>query len=197
MLDQQINEQLGLLQKELSRLKTLTDYIDGAKENSTSIIVELEKIQKNYAVYTDKLFNLYQQYIGEVKKDTEHQINAGVAKFDSIGSKIDSTNNAQFIEIKRLLEQYKQIVEATNKLVITLEKVDFPFRLSAIENNVKEVSTVINNIGQLLEKNANAHQLIIINRLDNQDTQIKTLKILLFVICSLIVIGTVVVIIIK
>lgn len=197
MLDQQINEQLGLLQKELSRLKTLTDYIDGAKENSTSIIVELEKIQKNYAVYTDKLFNLYQQYIDEVKKDTEYQINAGVAKFDSIGSKIDSTNNAQFIEIKRLLEQYKQIVEATNKLVITLEKVDFPFRLSAIENNVKEVNTVINNVGQLLEKNANAHQLIIINRLDNQDAQIKTLKIFLFVICSLIIIGTVVVIIIK
>lgn len=32
MLDQQINEQLGLLQKELSRLKTVTDYIDGAKK---------------------------------------------------------------------------------------------------------------------------------------------------------------------
>jgi len=50
MLDQEINEQLGLLQKELSRLKTVTDYIDGAKENSISIITELEKVQQNYAV---------------------------------------------------------------------------------------------------------------------------------------------------
>ncbi len=36
MLDQQINEQLGLLQKELERLKSVTDYIDSAKENSLS-----------------------------------------------------------------------------------------------------------------------------------------------------------------
>ena len=63
MLDQQINEQLGLLQKELSKLKTVTDYIDGAKENSASIIVELEKVQQNYAFYTDKIFNLYKQYV--------------------------------------------------------------------------------------------------------------------------------------
>ena len=49
MLDQEINEQLGHLQNELKRLKTVTDYIDGAKENSISIITELEKVQQNYA----------------------------------------------------------------------------------------------------------------------------------------------------
>ena len=72
MLDQQINEQLGLLQKELSRLKTVTDYIDGAKENSISIIAELKKVQQNYAVYTDKIFNLYKQYVDDLKKNTRH-----------------------------------------------------------------------------------------------------------------------------
>ena len=71
MLDQQINEQLGLLQKELSRLKTVTDYIDGAKENSISIIAELEKVQQNYAVYTDKIFNLYKQYVDDLKKNNK------------------------------------------------------------------------------------------------------------------------------
>lgn len=81
MLDQQINEQLGLLQKELSKLKTVTDYIDGAKENSISIIVELEKVQQNYAVYTDKIFNLYKQYVTDLKQNTEIQINDGVLKF--------------------------------------------------------------------------------------------------------------------
>jgi hypothetical protein len=78
MLDQQINEQLGLLQKELTKLKTVTDYIDGAKENSISIIVELEKVQQNYAVYTDKIFNLYKQYVTDLKQNTEIQINDGV-----------------------------------------------------------------------------------------------------------------------
>ena len=61
----------GLLQKELSRLKTVTDYIEGAKENSISIIAELEKVQQNYAVYTDKIFNLYKQYVDDLKKNTE------------------------------------------------------------------------------------------------------------------------------
>lgn len=155
MLDQQINEQLGLLQKELSRLKTVTDYIDGAKENSISIITELEKVQQNYAVYTDKIFNLYKQYVDDLKKNTEIQINDGVLKFETTGNKIDTTNKEKLVETKRLLEQYKKIVEATDSLVKTLEAVDFP------------------------------------TRLDQQDKEIKLLKTVLFVICGLIVIGTV------
>ena len=100
MLDQQINEQLGLLQKELTRLKTVTDYIDGAKENSISLIVELEKVQQNYAVYTDKIFNLYKQYVIDLKQNTEIQINDGVLKFETTGNKIDTTNKEKLVETK-------------------------------------------------------------------------------------------------
>ncbi len=180
MLDQQINEQLGLLQKELSKLKTVTDYIDGAKENSISIIVELEKVQQNYAVYTDKIFNLYKQYVTDLKQNTEIQINDGVLKFETTGNKIDTTNKEKLVETKRLLEQYKKIVEATDNLVKTLESVDFPTRLSTIDNNIKALSTALNE-GQTLT----------IQRLDFQDKEIKTLKIISFVICGLIIIGTI------
>lgn len=173
MLDQKINEQLGLLQKELSRLKTVTDYIDGAKENSISIIAELEKVQQNYAVYTDKIFNFYKQYVDDLKKNTEIQINDGVLKFETTGNKIDITNKEKLVETKRLLEQYKKIVEATDNLVATLEAVDFPSRLSAIDNNQNE------------------NQKIVLQRLDKQDKEIKLLKTVLFVICGLIVFGTV------
>jgi len=191
MLDQQINEQLGLLQKELSKLKTVTDYIDGAKENSISIIVELEKVQQNYAVYTDKIFNLYKQYVTDLKQNTEIQINDGVLKFETTGNKIDTTNKEKLVETKRLLEQYKKIVEATDNLVKTLESVDFPTRLSAIDTNIKAVNSALNEAKQSFEKNATDNQEIIIQRLDLQDKEIKTIKMILFVICGLIVIGTV------
>jgi hypothetical protein len=191
MLDQQINEQLGLLQKELSKLKTVTDYIDGAKENSISIIVELEKVQQNYAVYTDKIFNLYKQYVTDLKQNTEIQINDGVLKFETTGNKIDTTNKEKLVETKRLLEQYKKIVEATDNLVKTLESVDFPTRLSTIDTNIKVVNSALNEAKKSIEKNATDNQTIIIQRLDIQDKEIKTLKMILFVICGLIVIGTV------
>jgi hypothetical protein len=180
MLDQEINEQLGELQKELSRLKKVTDYIDGAKENSISIITELEKVQQNYAVYTDKIFNLYKQYVSDLKQNTEIQINDGVLKFETTGNKIDTTNKEKLVETKRLLEQYKKIVEATDNLVKTLESVDFPTRLLAIDKNIEAVNSALNE-GQTLTN----------QRLDFQDKKIKTLKITSFVICGLIVIGTV------
>jgi hypothetical protein len=191
MLDQQINEQLGLLQKELSKLKTVTDYIDGAKKNSVSIIVELEKVQQNYAVYTDKIFNLYKQYVTDLKQNTEIQINDGVLKFETTGNKIDTTNKEKLVETKRLLEQYKKIVEATDNLVKTLESVDFPTRLSTIDTNIKAVNSALNEAKKSIEKNATDNQTIIIQRLDLQDKEIKTLKTILFVICGLIIIGTV------
>lgn len=191
MLDQQINEQLGLLQKELTKLKTVTDYIDGAKENSISIIVELEKVQQNYAVYTDKIFNLYKQYVTDLKQNTEIQINDGVLKFETTGNKIDTTNKEKLVETKRLLEQYKKIVEATDNLVKTLESVDFPTRLSTIDTNIKAVNSALNEAKQSIEKNATDNQTIIIQRLDLQDKEIKTLKTILLVICGLIITGTV------
>lgn len=191
MLDQQINEQLGLLQKELSRLRTVTNYIDGAKENSISIIAELEKVQKNYAVYTDKIFNLYKQYVNDLAKNTEIQINDGVLKFETTGNRIDTTNKEKLVETKRLLEQYKKIVEATDSLVKTLEAVDFPTRLSTIDKNIQAVSKALNEAKQSIEKKQSDNNELLLQRLNQQDKEIKLMKTVLFILCGLIVIGTV------
>lgn len=192
MLDQQINEQLGLLQKELSRLKTVTDYIDGAKENSISIIAELEKVQKNYAVYTDKIFNLYKQYVDDLKKNTEIQINEGVLQFETTGNKIDTTNKEKLVETKRLLEQYKKIVEATDSLVKTLEAVDFPTRLSTIDNDIQAVNSALNEAKQSIDNKQSENQKNLLQRLDQQDKEINFLKTILFTLCGLVVIGIIV-----
>lgn len=191
MLDQQINEQLGLLEKELSRLRTVTDYIDGAKENSINIIAELEKVQKNYAIYTDKIFNLYKQYVNDLKRDTEIQINDGVLKFETTGNQIDTTNKEKLVETKRLLEQYRKIVEATDNLVKTLEGVDFPTRLSTIDKNVQSVNLALSEAKHSIENRQSENHTFLLQRFDQQDKELKLLKTVLFVICGLIVIGTV------
>ncbi|MCG9881238.1 MAG: hypothetical protein MH472_11630 [Bacteroidia bacterium] len=172
MFEKEINEQLGLLQKELTRLKTITSYIDGAKENSISIIAELENVQKNYTVYTDKIFNLYKQYIDDLKKNTEIQINDGVLKFETTGNKIDTINREKLVETKRLLEQYKNIVESTDGLVKILDSVDFPNRLS------------------IIERTQNKNNNILLQRLDQQDRELKILKSLFYVMFGLLVFGT-------
>jgi len=191
MLEQEINEQLGLLQNELSRLKKATDYIDGAKENSISVITELEKVQQNYAVYTDKIFGLHKQYADGLKKNTEIQINEGVLKFETTGNKIETTNREKLVETKRLLEQYKKTVEATDNLVTALESIDFPTRLSSIDKNVQSVASALHQARQSLENKQNEGQTALGQRLDQQDGEIKSLKILLYVISGLVVAGMV------
>jgi hypothetical protein len=196
MLDQEINEQLGSLQKELERLKSVTDYIDSAKENSLNIVNELERVQQNYTTYTDKIFALYKQYAVDIKQHAEVQINDGVLKFETTGNQIDSTNKEKLVEIKRLLEQYKKIVEATDSLVKTLEAVDFPSRLSSIDNNIQAVNSALNVAKQSIENKQSENQNILLQRFDQQDKEIKLVKTVLYVICGLIIIGTVVTIIV-
>jgi hypothetical protein len=191
MLDQQINEQLGLLQKELEKLKTATQYIEDAKGNSNRIIAELEIIQRNYAVYTDKIFNLYKQYADDLKKNTEIQINDGVLNFETTGNRIDTTNKEKLVETKRLLDQYKKIVEATDNLVEKLEFIDFPARLSSIDTNIKAVNSALNEAKQSIEKKQAENQVLLIQRLNQQDKVIGLLKRVLFIVCGLIIIGTV------
>ena len=184
MLDQQINEQLGLLQKELSRLKTVIDYIDGAKENSISIIAELEKVQKNYSVYTDKIFNLYKQYVDDLKKNTEIQINEGVLQFETTGNKIDTTNKEKLVETKRLLKHYKSVVEASNSLIETLTAIDFPTKLDALSSRSQLIIESITSARQALEINLNESQSLVIEKnntakeqiIQNSDSKINTLN---------------------
>ena len=136
-MKEQINEQLGLLEKELSRLKEVTDYIDETKKNAQEVIKTLESIQTSYAAYTEKIFTTCSSSIEQLRKETELSIKEGVLSFDSTGNKIDQTNREKLIETKKLLENYRKTVEATDNLVKTLEAVDFPSRLDAIEGKVK------------------------------------------------------------
>lgn len=170
-MNEQINEQLGLLEKELGRLKNVTDYIDDTKKNAKSVVTELQEVQKSYTSTTEKIFNIYKKAIEDLRKETELLIKEGVVQFEITGNQIDQTNREKLIETKKLLENYRKTVEATESLVKTLESIDFPSRLSKIEHDVSE-----------------SYSKIAI-RLDYQDKNSKNIKIILFVIVFLIIVG--------
>jgi len=184
-MKEQINEQLELLEKELNRLKNVTDYIDNTKKTAQEVVKELRDIQKKYSTYTDKIFELYKISIEEIyskndkalvdgfkhykkstdelKRETEILIKETVLQLENTGNQIDLTNREKLVETKRLLENYRKTVEATDKLVETLSAVNFPARLNAIENQTK---TGLKNI---------------YNRFDAQDKNSRTIKILLYI----------------
>ena len=182
---EQINEQLELLEKELSRLKDVTDYIDNTKKTAHEVVRELQDIQKKYSTYTDKIFELYKNSIEEIyskndkslvdsfnhykkstdelKRETEILVKETVLQLENTGNQIDLTNREKLVEIKRLLENYRKTVEATDRLVETLSAVNFPTRLDAIENQTK---VGFENIYK---------------RFDRQDKNSKVIKILLYI----------------
>ncbi|HMO41283.1 MAG TPA: hypothetical protein PKC76_13485 [Saprospiraceae bacterium] len=230
MFDQQINEQLGGLQKELSRLKKATQYIENAKENSDIIMAELEKIQQNYVDYIDGVFTLYRQYVDELKKNIETQINNGVLKFENTGNKIDITNKEKLTETKRLIEQYKKIAEATDSLIEVIGTINFPERLDHLDASIQFVNASVNEsrksmekniagsqellmrllfdldanikntnalIGEMklsIEKNMSDSKVLLLKKFDQQYKEIKSIRMLLYFIFVLIVIGVIVVI---
>jgi len=167
-MEKKINEQLALLEKELSRLKKATDYIDGTKKTAQSVITKLKAVQDNYSTYIDKIFNLYKSSVEEIKKETELRIKEGVIHFETTGSQIDQTNRKKLVETKRLLENYRKTVEATDNLVKTLEAVDFPTRLDVIDEKISK------NLDEIKQRFSSQYK-------DN-----KVIKILLYIILGLI-----------
>ena len=154
-MKEQINEQLSLLEKELSRLGSVTDYIDKTNKSAKDIINELEEIQRKYSQHIDSIYDLYKKSVDDVKRDASLQIKESVVQFETVGDQIDETNREKLAETKRLLSQYKKTVEATDDLVQTLNAVNFPERLSKIEGRIDTSLTEINERFDLHEKETN------------------------------------------
>lgn len=138
-MNEQINEQIVLLQEELSRLKKVTDYIDNAKANATVIINELEHIQQNYAQYTNDLYDLYKQNIADLKEDIESKIENNILRMEEVGNRINNVNQGLAIETRNLLEQYEDVTDASDSLIEAINAVDFHTKLDDIFSKTEEL----------------------------------------------------------
>ena len=193
MNNKDINATLFELQQNLENLSSVKDQVNFFQEKSHEITSGISEVQRKYVEHLQSVKSDYESRVNDLKNEltsflvktedvniqtiqkivakSEATIGEGIEKFETVSKKVESSNNEKIEAISGLLEQYKKIVEATDSLVKTLESVDFPHRLSVIDNN------------------QSVNHKIVLQRIDKQDKEIKFLKLTLFFICLLIVIG--------
>jgi len=193
MNNNDINATLFELQKNLEELSSAKEQVDFFRGKSLEITDGISEVQRKYVEHLQSVKSDYESRVNDLKNEltsflvktedvniqtiqkivakSEATIGEGIEKFETVSKKVESSNNEKIEAISGLLEQYKKIVEATDSLVKTLESVDFPHRLSVIDNN------------------QSVNHKIVLQRIDKQDKEIKFLKSTLFFICLLIVIG--------
>lgn len=193
MNNNDINATLFELQQNLENLSSVKDQVNFFQEKSHEITSGISEVQRKYVEHLQSVKSDYESRVNDLKNEltsflvktedvniqtiqkivakSEATIGEGIEKFETVSKKVESSNNEKIEAISGLLEQYKKIVEATDSLVKTLESVDFPHRLSVIDNN------------------QSVNHKIVLQRIDKQDKEIKFLKSTLFFICLLIVIG--------
>ena len=193
MNNNDINATLFELQQNLKNLSSVKDQVNFFQEKSHEITSGISEVQRKYVEHLQSVKSDYESRVNDLKNEltsflvktedvniqtiqkivakSEATIGEGIEKFETVSKKVESSNNEKIEAISGLLEQYKKIVEATDSLVKTLESVDFPHRLSVIDNN------------------QSVNHKIVLQRIDKQDKEIKFLKSTLFFICLLIVIG--------
>jgi len=193
MTDNNTHSVLFELQKNLKELSSAKEQVDFFRGKSLEITDGISEVQRKYVEHLQSVKSDYESRVNDLKNEltsflvktedvniqtiqkivakSEATIGEGIEKFETVSKKVESSNNEKIEAISGLLEQYKKIVEATDSLVKTLESVDFPHRLSVIDNN------------------QSVNHKIVLQRIDKQDKEIKFLKSTLFFICLLIVIG--------
>ena len=193
MTDNNTHSVLFELQKNLEDLSSAKEQVDFFRGKSLEITDGISEVQRKYVEHLQSVKSDYESRVNDLKNEltsflvktedvniqtiqkivakSEATIGEGIEKFETVSKKVESSNNEKIEAISGLLEQYKKIVEATDSLVKTLESVDFPHRLTVIDNN------------------QSVNHKIVLQRIDKQDKEIKFLKSTLFFICLLIVIG--------
>ena len=193
MFNEKINEQLEELQEELSKLKTITDYIDTSKNNAAMLIEEVSKIHNNYDRYTKNIHNIFQQYIKDMSDDVSVRLKTEIKELQEVGYFISTSNQEKIIEVQNLLKKYKNIVEVSNHLVEKIESIDFSKKLNYIDTKIQLLSDALVTMQTSIEQHQVTIQMQLIQRLGKQDQVIKLIRNFLMLIGGLIIVLVVII----
>lgn len=233
MNNNDINATLFELQQNLKNLSSVKDQVNFFQEKSHEITSGISVVQRKYVEHLQDLKLDYENRINDLKNElttflsktqeentmsvqqvvakSEETIGKGIEKFEVVSDKINASNNEKIEAINSLLEHYKNLVEASNSLIDTLESIDFPTKLDVLSSKSQLIIESITSANQALEIKMIETQNSIIEKvnisfdnvnksfeekmsqsikiLDKQNKELATLKILLFVIISIGLIG--------
>ena len=184
------------------------EHLQSVKSDYESRVNDLKNELTSFLVKTEDV-NI--QTIQKIVAKSEATIGEGIEKFETVSKKVESSNNEKIEAISGLLEQYKKIVEAGNSLIDRLEAIDFPTKIDVLSSKSQLIIESITSANQALEIKIIETQNSIIEKvnisfdnvnksfeekmsqsikiLDKQNKELATLKILLFVIISIGLIG--------
>jgi len=175
----QINEQLEVLEKELDRMKSVTEYYKDTNQNSVLILSELKEYHSKYIETVDQLFKLYSDTVEDLKNNTNSIVENEISRLMSIGNQIETSNLKISDEITQVLCKYKETINSTDRLIGSLEalnlKEQFDNQTKQISDEARKVSIQITKFQDDTNSEINTLEIAIMNRVNEQSTELKQL----------------------
>ena len=209
MTDNNTHSVLFELQKNLEELSSAKEQVDFFRGKSLEITDGISEVQRKYVEHLQSVKSDYESRINDLKNElttflvktedvniqtiqkivakSEATIGEGIEKFETVSKKVESSNNEKIEAISGLLEQYKKIVEAGNSLIDRLEAIDFPTKIDVLSSKSQLIIESITSANQALEIKMIENKDLIINKIDNQNKEIKLLRTILFIICGFLI----------
>jgi len=194
MTDNKTHSALFELQKNLEDLVSAKMQMEEFRSASKNVVQGIGNVQQNfvkhlsdletdYKVRIDKLEQSSSSFLASSKEEnkttiqkiastTEQAISKGVEQFSSVANKVESSNAEKIAAITKLLEHYKNVVEASRSLIDSLTAIDFPSKLDAISTKTQLVIESINNAKQALELKSNENHTSIVDKTTTAKEQI-------------------------
>ncbi len=152
--------------------KNVVDGIGNVQEEFLRHLIELEADYKQKVIALEgRLSSFLSKNQAENESTNQkfisisnHAIDQASEKFITIANKVEVSNNEKISAITDLIEQHKNIVEASRSLIDTLNAIDFPTKLDAINTKSQLIIESINNAKQALELKSNETNTLIIDK---------------------------------
>ncbi len=194
------------LQKNLEDLSSAKEQVDFFRDKSLEITNGISEVQRNYVEHLQSIKTDYQnrvedlnieltsflskiedenlKAIQKVVDKSEETIGKGIDKFETVAQKVESSNHQKIEAINILLENYSNVVDASNSLIQTLTAIDFPTKLDVLSSKSQLIIESITNAKQALEIKLNESQSLVIEKnntfkdqiIQNNDGRINSLS---------------------
>jgi len=182
------------LQKNLEELSSAKEQVDFFRGKSLEITDGISEVQRKYVEHLQSIKSDYQNRVNDLKIEltsflsktedenfkaiqkvidkSEETIGKGIEKFETVAQKVESSNSEKIEAINNLLEHYKNVVEASNSLIETLNAIDFPTKLDALSSKSQLIIESITSAKQALEIKLNESQSSVIEKNNTAKEQI-------------------------
>lgn len=162
MSEKNVQTILFELQRNLEELSSAKEQVDFFRDKSSEVTEgisqlrlnydkHLQQIKENYEEKTAKIDTQITNFLVENEKIYQETIQNGVNSINGVSEEIGASIREQITVINELFESYKNLVEASNTLVETLNAIDFNTKLDALTSKSQLIIETINGVKQALE----------------------------------------------